>query len=374
MDLLSKKLVPFLDLKQLNLNYEHELKQQFHQILKDGWFILGEKLSTFEADFASYCGTKHCIGVANGLDALILIFEAYKLLGKLKENDEIIVPANTYIASILAISKAGLKPILIEPNLADYLIDSEQIKSKITKKTKAILVVHLYGQVCAMDSINSIALENNLLVIEDSAQAHGAFYKNKRTGNLGNASGFSFYPSKNLGALGDGGAITTNDNLLADKLIQLRNYGSLKKYENTEKGVNSRLDELQAAFLSIKLKNLDSENNQRRVIAKYFLENINNENIILPISNTHNGHVWHLFVVRVTDRPHFQKYLNENNIQSQIHYSIPPHKQKAYNELTQLQLPITELIHNQIISLPISPILGENDKEFIVKIVNKYKK
>ncbi len=369
---MQKRVIPFLDIKQINLNYETQFKAAFDELLQSGWFLLGEKIKIFETEFANYCGTNNCIGVANGLDALILIFEAYKSLGLLNEKDEVIVPANTYIASLLAISKAGLKPILVEPNLNDYLIDPTKIEQAITANTKAILVVHLYGQVCDMDAINAIAKQNNLLIIEDSAQAHGAFYKGKRTGNLGDASGFSFYPGKNLGALGDAGCVTTNSNELAESIRSIRNYGSKIKYEHTEKGINSRLDEIQAALLSIKLKDLDIDNTKRQAVAKYYLENINNINVDTSAPNTITGHVWHVFGVRVKNRTHFQNYLTENGIQTVIHYPKAPHKQLAYKELSDLNFPISEKIHEEIISLPISPILPETDMKYIVEIVNKY--
>jgi dTDP-4-amino-4,6-dideoxygalactose transaminase len=364
--------VPFLDLKSINLQYESEFKIAFDDLLQSGWYLLGNKIEIFEKEFANYCGTMHCIGVANGLDALILIIEAYKSLGIFKEKDEIIVPANTYIASLLAISKAGLVPILVEPNAEDFLLNSQQIESKITNKTRAIMPVHLYGQVCEMDSINEIAKRYNLKVIEDAAQAHGAIYKGKRTGNLGDASGFSFYPGKNLGALGDAGCVTTNDNALADQIKCLRNYGSKIKYEHIQKGINSRLDEIQAAFLSIKLKKLDSDNTNRQEIAANFLENIKNVNVILPELKNKASHVWHTFVVRVQNRDHFQNYLAQHGIQTVIHYPKPPHKQLAYSELAELSFPITEKIHNEVISLPISPILTVNQVQIVVETVNKY--
>ncbi len=366
------KNIPFLDLKQINLQYEAQFKEAFDELLQSGWYLLGKKIELFEEEFAAYCGTKHCIGVANGLDALILILEAYKSLGKLTENDEVIVPANTYIASILAVSKAGLKPILVEPNIADYLIDYKKINEKIGPNTKAIMPVHLYGQVCEMDEINKIAKKHNLLVIEDSAQAHGALYQGKRTGNLGDASGFSFYPGKNLGALGDAGCVTTNDDILAEEIRCIRNYGSKIKYEHIEKGINSRLDEIQAALLSIKLKNLDKDNENRQKIAHYYLENIKNENVICAKPNKPEGHVWHVFGIRVKNRKKLKNYLENNRIHTVIHYPKAPHKQMAYSELSNLSLPISELIHEEIISIPISPILDENDRNYIVEIINKY--
>jgi len=364
--------IPFLDLKKINSKYRDQFSETFNKILQKGWFILGEEVVSFERSFATYCGTKHCIGVANGLDALILILEAYKELGVMGDGDEIIVPSNTYIASILAISKAGMVPVLVEPSINDYLIDISKIEEKITKKTKGILPVHLYGQLCDMDAINAVAFKYNLKVIEDSAQSHGAYYKGKRSGNLGDASGFSFYPGKNLGALGDGGAITTNDDSLAEILKALRNYGSEVKYKNKFKGVNSRLDELQAALLSIKLQSLDTENAFRQKIAQKYLVRIKNDQVILPQVNDNDSHVWHLFVVRIANRNHFQDFLADNGIQTVIHYPIPPHQQIAYKELSAFSLPISEQIHNEVISLPIGTHLSEDDTDFVIDIINSY--
>jgi dTDP-4-amino-4,6-dideoxygalactose transaminase len=366
-------MIKFLDLQKINLQYKQELTESFERVLHSGWFIMGKELETFEKEFSNYCGTNFCIGVANGLDALILILEAYKELGIMKEGDEVIVPSNTYIASILAISKAGLKPILCEPNIDTYLLDATLIESHISTRTKAILPVHLYGQLCDMDSINMIAKKYGLKVIEDSAQSHGAVYSNgKKSGNLGDASGFSFYPGKNLGALGDGGAITTNDEDLAIVLKALRNYGSQKKYQNLYKSINSRLDELQAALLSVKLKYLDAETIKRREAAKYYNDTIKNPKIILPIIKNIEAHVLHIFPVRVKDRAHFQNYLSEKGIETTIHYPIPPHHQPAYKEMSNLSFPISELIHKEIISLPMSPIMLERDLAFVVDAINNY--
>lgn len=370
--------VPFLDLKKINLKYKEEFIQELKAVQESGWFILGEKVKNFEKEFAEYCGTKYCIGVANGLDALILILEGYKQLGFIKEGDEVIVPSNTYIASILAISKANLTPVLVEPDISTYLIDPKKVEDKITSKTKAILPVHLYGSLCDMNAINIIAEKHNLKVIEDSAQSHGAIYNNgKRSGNLGDASGFSFYPGKNLGALGDAGAITTNDNKLAGVINALRNYGSHKKYENIYLGLNSRLDELQAAFLSVKLKKLDEETTIRRTIADHYINNIKNLKIILPAvkdsAKNNLSMVWHVFTVRAERRDEFQSYLTSNNIQTVIHYPIPPHKQVAYKEWNDQAFPISEKIHNEIISLPISPVMEHAEVKRVVEIVNAYK-
>ena len=329
-------MIPFLDLKKINANYSQQIKEATARVVDSGWYILGKEGEAFEDEFAKYCGVKHCLGVANGLDALILIFRAYKELGLMNDGDEVIVPANTYIASILAISANNLVPILVEPNIATYNIDHDLIEEKITAKTKAILAVHLYGRVAEMARINEIAKKYNLQVVEDSAQAHGAIENNKRVGNLSNASAFSFYPGKNLGALGDGGAITTNDGKLAEVIKALRNYGSHQKYHNLYKGFNSRLDEIQATILSIKLKYLDDENKERQKIAKFYCENINN-NIILPnYPQNQQSCVWHLFVIRCDKRDDLQKYLLERGVQTVIHYPIPPHKQGAYREFNHL--------------------------------------
>lgn len=365
-------MIKFLDLQKINQQYEVAFEEKLKAFMQKGWYILGDEVKAFETNFANYCGTKYCIGVGNGLDALVLIFKAYIQLGKIKKGDEIIVPANTYIASILAILEADLVPVLVEPILETYNLDPRKIQEKITPKTKAILAVHLYGQLADMNSINEIAVKNNLLVIEDSAQSHGAISSNKKAGNLGNASGFSFYPGKNLGALGDAGAITTNDDELAKMLFSLRNYGSEKKYVNDFIGVNSRLDELQAGFLNIKLPNLDNENRVRKEIAKRYLSEIKNEKIILPFYDNSENHVFHVFVVRTKNRDELQEFLLANNIQNLIHYPIPPHKQKALSFLENLSFPITEKIHNEVLSLPISPVMTKDEVDFVIAILNKY--
>jgi len=327
----------------------------------------------FEKEFADYCGAKYCIGVANGLDALILIFRAYKELGRLKEGDEVIVPANTYIASILAITENRLKPVLVEPDEHTYNLDPKLIERAITPKTKAILAVHLYGQLADMLEINKIAKNNNLLVIEDSAQAHGASYNGIKAGNWSNASGFSFYPGKNLGALGDGGAVTTNDDQLQSIIRVLGNYGSHKKYQNLYKGVNSRLDEMQAAMLRIKLKYLDEEVIKRQAIADYYIKNIDHKDIILPNTRKEDNHVWHLFVIRAAKRNELQKYLLSNGIQTLIHYPVAPHKQEAYKEWSNKIYPTSESIHNEVLSLPISQVMENNEINYIVNTINKFK-
>ncbi|HEY1195833.1 DegT/DnrJ/EryC1/StrS family aminotransferase, partial [Flavobacterium sp.] len=321
-----------------------------------------------------------CIGVGNGFDALVLIFKGYIELGKLKKGDEVIVPANTYIASILAILQADLIPILVEPRLETYNLNPDLIEAKITSKTKAILAVHLYGQLCEMDKICEIALQNDLIVVEDAAQSHGTEdfkfqilnSKFQTQGNLKLAVAYSFYPGKNLGCLGDGGAITTNDAELAKVLFSLRNYGSQKKYQNEYIGVNSRLDELQAGFLNLKLPNLETDNEKRRTIAKRYLTEIKNDKIELPFWDFSNNHVFHLFVIRTQNRNELQGYLTQNNIQTIIHYPIPPHKQKAFSDWNNVSFPITEKIHNEVLSLPISPVLTASEVDFIIEILNQY--
>ena len=371
-------MIPFLDLKSINAQYRAELIEACTRVIDSGWYIQGNECKEFEKEFAAYCGTKHCIGVANGLDALMLVLRAYKELGMMSDGDEVIVPSNTYIASILAISQNNLVPVLVEPDVHTYLIDPTKIEEKITSKTKAILPVHLYGQTCQMDQINAIAQKYNLKVIEDSAQSHGAYYGDKRSGNLGDASGFSFYPGKNLGALGDGGAVTTNDDDLAQVIRALGNYGSHKKYENIYQGVNSRLDEIQAAMLRIKLRYLEEEINKRREIASYYLENIKNSNISLPIQNpklkikNHEDHVWHLFVIRTQNRDQLQQYLSENGIQTLIHYPIPPHHQMAYKDWNGYNYLISEKIHTEVLSLPISGVQTVEETQKIVHIINRF--
>ncbi|MFS2190301.1 DegT/DnrJ/EryC1/StrS family aminotransferase [Mucilaginibacter sp. Mucisp84] len=365
-------MIKFLDLLAINKQHKEELKKAFERVLDSGWYIMGNELKNFETEFATYCGAKHAIGVANGLDALILIIRAYKEMGIFQDGDEIIVPANTYIASILAISANNLVPVLVEPNIDTYNIDPALIEYHITEKTKAILPVHLYGQLCDMKSINAIAQKHQLKVIEDSAQAHGATSNGKRAGNFGDATGFSFYPGKNLGALGDAGAITTNDDSLNGSIRALLNYGSHKKYENLYKGVNSRLDELQAALLSVKLKTLDQETATKRAIANRYLAEINNGKIILPKVAEQSAHVWHLFVVRTDTRGHLQQYLTDKGIQTVIHYPIPPHQQEAYKEWNHLSYPLSEMIHREVLSLPLSPVLKPEEVDYIIESINEY--
>ncbi len=365
-------MIPFLDLKAINARYKKELILAATKVIDSGWYIQGQEVKAFEKEFAAYCNVKYCIGVANGLDALTLVLRAWKEMGKLKDGDEVIVPANTYIASILSITENNLRPVLVEPDLLTYNLNSEKIAEAITDKTKVILVVHLYGRIAPMDEINILAKQHNLLVLEDSAQAHGAGIKGRKAGAWGDASGFSFYPGKNLGALGDAGAITTNDIELTEVVRALSNYGSHKKYENRYQGVNSRLDEIQAAFLRIKLKYVDIEISHRHRCAKIYLDNISNSKVELPLWEVDEQHVFHLFVIRTEYRDKLQTYLNDNSVQTLIHYPIAPHKQEAYKQLSSLKLPISEKIHNEVLSLPISPVIDETQIKKVIQLINDF--
>ena len=360
--------IPFLSLKATNQVYEEQITKAVTEVITSGWYILGEKLEQFEKNFAIYCGVKHCIGVANGLDALTIILKA----SEFPDAAEVIVPANSYIATMLAVSNANLIPIPIEPLLETYLIDYQQIEKAITSKTKAILVTHLYGKCCEMDKIHTIAKRYNLKVFEDAAQAHGATYGGKKAGNLSDGAGFSFYPSKNLGAMSDAGAITTNDDALAERMRALRNYGSSQKYVFDYQGFNSRMSEIQAAILNVKLPYLDSENLYRQNIAKRYLVEMKNPKITLPHADTVENDVWHLFVVRVEERDNFREYLSQNGIGTDVHYPIAPHKQLVYQNWQNLQFPITEKIHETVVSLPLNTILTQQEISYIIQIVNEY--
>lgn len=366
-------LISFLDLKAINAQYREALIEAASHVIDSGWYILGNEVAEFETEFAQYCETEYCLGVANGLDALILLLRAYKELGIMAEGDEVIVPANTYIASILAITENGLKPVLVEPDAETYNLNPALIEQHITRKTKAILTVHLYGQVTGMDEINAIARKYNLKVIEDAAQAHGALYKGKKVGSLADAAGFSFYPGKNLGAIGDAGAITTSDPELYRTIKALRNYGSHEKYKNLYQGVNSRLDEIQAAILRVKLRYLDKETDLRRQVANLYLAEISNPIITLPTMLDPLSHVWHLFVVQCEKRTELQQWLTKKNIQTLIHYPIPPHKQQAYaDSMYEYSLPISEKIHSMALSLPIGPTMDEQAISSVVAAVNGF--
>ena len=377
-------MIKFLDLQAINNSFQPRLSKAIERVVNSGWYLLGEETKQFEKEYAAYCGSKHCIGVANGLDALRLILKAWMEMGLMKEGDEIIVPANTYIASLLAITDNKLVPVLVEPDINTYNINPFLIEEKITNRTRAIMVVHLYGQIAMHPEIEKLASTYGLKLIEDAAQSQGAEYvaadgKIKISGNIGHAAGHSFYPGKNLGALGDAGAVTTNDDELATMVRTIANYGSQVKYRNEYHGLNSRLDEIQAAVLRVKLERMEADNQKRRVIAQYFKENINNANIILPqllvnknsVANN-RSHVWHLFVIRNGNRDKLQSYLEAQGIQTLIHYPIPPHKQVAYRQWNQQSLPITETIHQQVLSLPISPIMDIIDVEKISNAITLF--
>ena len=363
-------MIPFLDLKQINQNHKQELTEVFSKVLESGWYILGKELEEFENKFAQYCQVKYCAGISNGLDALMIAIKALDL----PEESEVIVCAHTFIASILAISYSGLTPVLVEPDIKTFNINPDNIEEVITDKTKAILVVHLYGQPAPMDEIKPLAEKYGLKIIEDAAQAHGALYKGKKTGGLSDIGCFSFYPGKNLGALGDGGAITTDDQNLYEKVLKLRNYGSSQKYLHDFKGFNKRLDELQAAFLKIKLSHLDLENKRRQKIAGYYLQNIDNCQLEIPFVPEYARPVWHLFVIRSKKRKELQEYLHIKGVQTLIHYPIPPHKQKAYPEWRELSLPLTECLHNEVLSIPISPVMSDSEVNSVVQVLNSFDK
>lgn len=361
-------MISFLDLHKINERFRVEFDSKVKEILDSGWYLQGKQNESFCGKFARYCGTKYALGVANGLDALRIIIKAYNF----GNGDEIIVPANTFIATVLAISDNGCTPVFVEPDIKTYTINPSLIEDKITSRTRAIMAVHLYGQACQMDEINAIAKKYNLKVIEDAAQAHGALYRGKKVGNLGDAAGFSFYPGKNLGALGDAGGITTNDKELFEKCKAIANYGSDYKYHHIYKGLNSRLDEFQAAFLEVKLDSLDKDNNRRREISSYYRNNITNSKIVIPSTEDELSHVWHIFAIRTVNRDSIINYLNDNGIQTNIHYPIPPHKQQAYSEYNERSFPITEEIHNTVLSLPMSPVLTNHEVEMVVNLLNKY--
>lgn len=388
-------MIQFLDIQKITESFEPELSQAVQRVIKRGWYLLGEEAEGFEHEYSAFIGSKHCIGVANGLDALRLIFRAYIELDVMKEGDEVIVPANTYIASILAITENRLKPVLVEPDINTYNLDISLIESQITERTRAIMVVHLYGQACWSEQLEEIAKKYSLKIIEDNAQAAGACFEAKsqnrkvtkagtlkRTGSLGHTAGHSFYPGKNLGALGDAGAVTTDDDELSAVVRAIANYGSSKKYVNDYKGLNSRLDEIQAAVLRVKLPRLDADNQHRREIAQYYCEHIVNPDITLPYTKDYFllspltfdlSHVWHLFVIRHHRRDELQKYLSDKGIQTLIHYPIPPHKQQAYKEWNKLNFPLTEKIHDEVLSLPISQVMMDDEVEMVSAIINEFR-
>lgn len=373
----QNNMIAFLDLKAINQQYRQDLINAATRVIDSGWYVLGQEVKAFEQEFAAFCGTSHCVGMANGLDALVLTLRAWKELGMLKEGDEVIVPANTYIASVLAITENRLKPVLVEPDEGSYNLSPDKVRAAITSKTKAIVAVHLYGQLAPMKALMAIADEHQFLVLEDSAQAHGAKVDGKRAGSWGHASGFSFYPGKNLGALGDAGAMTTNDAELAQTVRALGNYGSHKKYENLFQGVNSRLDEMQAALLLVKLQHLNADTLVRQQIAVAYAKGITNSLLTLPIDPDSTmvsleNHVFHLFVVRVKERTAFQAHLKAAGIDTLIHYPIPPHKQQAYSVYQQLSLPLTETMHKEVVSLPIGPTMSMTEVARVIDVCNQF--
>lgn len=363
-------MIKFLDLQKITQKYAEEIHAAVDRVVDSGWYLQGKENEKFEANYAQYIGTKHAVGCANGLDALIWIFRAYIEMGVMKLGDEVIVPANTYIASILAISENGLKPVLVEPNIETYQIDDSRIEAAITERTKAILIVHLYGQCAYTNKIGELCKKYKLKLVEDNAQAHGCKFNGKKTGSLGDAAGHSFYPGKNLGALGDAGTVTTNDEELAKIVRAIANYGSTRKYVFEYMGRNSRLDEIQAAILDVKLKYLDEDVAIRKDIAKYYINHITNPNIITPIVKDWDAHAFHIFTVRCKKRDELQRYLAENGVQTIIHYPIPPHKQKCYKEFNNQSFPITEQIHNEELSLPISPVMQTEEVQQVVSLIN----
>lgn len=364
--------VPFLSLKDITDKYSNQIHAAVSRVIDSGWYLQGKENAAFEADYASYIGTEHCIGVANGLDALILILRAYMEMGVMQPGDEVIVPANTYIASILAITDNGLTPVLVEPDINTYQIDDSKIEEAITERTKAIMIVHLYGKCAYTEKIGQLCKKYNLKLIEDNAQAHGCCYNGRRTGCLGDAAGHSFYPGKNLGALGDGGAVTTSDSALAAEVRTLANYGSSKKYVFKYQGRNSRLDELHAAVLAVKLKYLDEDNARRVQIARRYINEISNPKLTLPESAENGNHVYHIFPVRVDDREGLQSYLADHGIQTLIHYPIAPHKQEAYRQWNDRSYPITEQIHATELSLPMSPTLTDEQVSYVIETINRW--
>lgn len=365
-------MIKFLELQKVTAKYADEIHEAVDRVVDYGWYLQGRENDNFEANYANYIGSKYCVGCANGLDALIWIFRAYIELGVMQPGDEVIVPANTYIASILAITENGLKPILVEPDIHTYQIDDSLIEAAITPRTKAILIVHLYGQCAYTDRIGELCKKYNLKLVEDNAQAHGCKFNGRTTGSIGDAAGHSFYPGKNLGALGDGGAVTTDDEVLANEVRALANYGSAKKYVFKYCGRNSRLDEIQAAILDVKLKHLDEDLAIRKQVAKYYIDNITNPKIVTPIVNDWDAHVFHLFPIRCAERDRLQQYLTENGVQTVIHYPIPPHKQECYKEWNTMSLPVTEQIHNEELSLPMSPVLKMEEVQIVVELINRF--
>ncbi|MBO3117648.1 DegT/DnrJ/EryC1/StrS family aminotransferase [Winogradskyella sp. DF17] len=365
-------MIKFLDLHKINQRFEAQFQQALKYAMTSGQYVLGANVSAFEEEFAHYCGTKHCIGVANGLDALTLILKGYIHLGKLKKGDHVLVPSNTFIATILSVLHAGLNPVFVEPNPKTYNLDKHGVKESLSREIKAIIIVHLYGQLADVEGLRNLSRDRDILLIADAAQSHGAQSKLGKSGSLADAAAFSFYPSKNLGALGDGGAVTTNDTHLADVVRLYGNYGSNEKYVNKIIGHNSRLDDIQAAFLSVKLKLLDKDNARRRQIAKRYISEIKNPKIELPYFDGSDNHVFYAFVIEVENRSDFQIYLKANDVGCLIHYPIPPHKQQALKQFSELELSVAEQIHKRVVSLPISPVMKENEVDAVIKVLNAY--
>ncbi len=364
--------VPFLSLKEVTDLHNKEINEAATRVVNSGWYLQGKENEQFEADYTKYIGSKYCIGVANGLDALIWIMRAYIELGRMKKGDEVIVPANTYIATILGITENGLKPVLVEPKFETLEIDDALIEAAITPRTKAIMIVHLYGRNAYTDKIGEICKKHNLYLFEDNAQAHGCLYNGKKTGSLGDAAGHSFYPGKNLGALGDGGAVTTDDKDVADTVRALANYGSRVKYVFDYTGRNSRLDEIQAAILDAKLKYLDQDNERRKIVAKKYYEGIKNPKITIPETKDFAQNVFHLFPIFAEKRDELQAYLKQNEIGTVIHYPIPPHKQKCYSDWNNLSFPITERIHESELSIPMGPAITDEQVRYVIDTINEW--
>lgn len=368
----ASHLIPFLNLQRINARHREELLEAVTRVLDSGWYVRGQELRRFETLFSQYCGVAHTVGVGNGYDALRLIFRAYLERGLMAPGDEVIVPANTYIATILAVSENGLAPVLVEPDPATFNLDAARVEGRITPRTRVILIVHLYGQIAYSAQLQAIADRRRLKIVEDAAQCHGAVYEGRRSGSLGDAAAFSFYPTKNLGALGDAGAVTTNDAEMAQVVRTLGSYGESSKYVSLHKGVNSRLDEVQAAILSVKLKYLDRENERRRWIARYYLDHITNPALALPAVAVPESHVWHLFVVRTRNRERLRQHLERRGVDTMVHYPIPPHRQQAYREWTGESFPVTEEIHATVLSLPVDITMSDEDVRAVVAACNAY--
>ncbi len=366
--------IEFMNLRRLNETMRTEIIRACEGVIDFGSYIRGPELEAFEAEFAGFVGTKHCLGVGNGLDALSITLRAWIELGRINVGDQVIVPSNTFIASILAITEVGLEPILVEPNEMSFNLDPSLLETHLTESTKAVMPVHLYGRVAPMGEVIQFARKHGLLILEDAAQAHGSELHGKKAGSFGDAAGFSFYPAKNLGALGDGGCITTNDSEAFQTMRAIANYGSHVRYKNDVKGINSRLDEIQAAILRVKLRYLNEQNRLRQKIAARYLSELNNPRVLLPEPPINeNEHVWHLFVIRTEERTRLISHLTENEISCAIHYPTPPHLQGAYKELSHLRLPISEKLHQTVLSLPLDPFMTDSEVDQVIEAVNQFK-